>query len=114
MPGELKKKADGKWEAEIRRKPWMRNADRQNEEKFGYLGLGEMVRVTTYGNNWEQIFEEAFGDKAYFDRRINDIKVLRDPVSHDRQMDDQDVQDGKTGLYWLARCINDQTLNPYL
>ncbi|MBM4140042.1 MAG: hypothetical protein FJ242_00885 [Nitrospira sp.] len=113
LSGNLKQKADDKWAAEVKRKPHLKDDKEQNERKFGYFDLTQLKEIVFYKDNWEQVFEPVFIDKSNFERRINDIIVLRNPVSHKRKMDDQDVIDGIGGLLWLSKCINDQTLNPY-
>lgn len=113
MSGGLKKKADEKWIAEVNRKPQLRREKKQNERKFGFFGLGDLKDIVVYGNNWEQIFEEVFGTKQDFERRIKDIMALRNPSIHIRKIDDQDVADGKSGLLWLSNCIEVRDLNPY-
>jgi DNA sulfur modification protein DndB len=113
VSGTLKKKADEKWTAEVKRKPNLKDEKEQNERKFGYFDLAQSKEIVFYRDNWEQVFEPIFIDKSNFERRINDITVLRNPISHKRKMDDQDVIDGIGGLLWLSKCINDQILNPY-
>ena len=113
LSGTFKQKADEKWAGEIKRKPNLKDDKEQNERKFGYFDLTQLKEIIFYGENWEQVFEAIFIDKSNFERRINDITVLRNPVTHKRKMDNQDVIDGIGGLLWLSKCINDQTLNPY-
>lgn len=113
VPGGLKKNADDLWEAEIKRKPYLRSLKNQNERKFEFLGLGEMIDVVIYGRNWDEVFKPVFLDKPNFQRRIKDIIVLRNPAGHKRSKDGQDVVDGIGGLLWLSKCIVDRELNPY-
>jgi hypothetical protein len=113
LPGGLKKGADRDWIDLVRRKPYLRYEKDQNELKFELLGLGDMIHIVCYGGNWEQIFEEVFVDRANFERRIKDIAALRNPSSHVRRIDDQDMADGISGLLWLSRCISEPELNPY-
>ena len=113
LPGGVKSKADEKWLAEIDRKPYLKREKRSNEGKFDYLGLGELMTTIIYGQNWDDIFKDIFQNKKNFERRIKDIMALRNPTSHSRKADDQDVLDGISGLGWLSRCIDDHDLNPY-
>lgn len=114
IPGGLKQELDKSWNADIKRKPYLREDPEQNKRKFNKVGLGDMIAIVVYGNNWDPIFEPIFLDKANFERRIKDVMALRNPVSHIRQMDDQDVVDGIGGLLWLSNCIQDNQLNPYV
>ncbi len=113
LPGGVKSKADEVWQAEIDRKPYLKHEKSGNEDKFEYLGLGELMSTIIYGQNWEGIFRDIFQNKTSFERRIKDIMVLRNPTSHSRKADDQDVVDGIGGLIWLSKCIDDHDLNPY-
>lgn len=114
MPGNLKNIADKKWKEEIDRKPYLQHEEKQNEWKFEFLGLGELKEVVLYGDNWGKLFKIDFGKKEHFTRRIKDIAVLRNPSSHTRRIDDQDVVDGMGGLLWLSNCIGERNLNPYV
>ncbi len=114
VPGGPKKDADDMWIKETRNKP--RLEERQidlNAKKFEFLGLGELISVVNYGNNWDEIFEPIFKIKGNFEYRVSQIKVLRDPTSHIRQCDDQDILDGTAGLLWLSNCIGAPDLNPH-
>lgn len=113
LPGNLKSKLDEDWQDEVKRKPHLRGEKNQNERKFEHVGLGDIIHIATYGQNWEQIFEEVFGDRTYLERRIKDIAALRNPSSHARQIDDQDLEDARGSLLWLSKCIGDLSLNPY-
>ena len=84
----------------------------KTKESSDILILTQLKEIIFYGENWEQVFEAIFIDKSNFERRINDITVLRNPVTHKRKMDNQDVIDGIGGLLWLSKCINDQTFEP--
>lgn len=108
-----KDKADKKWEEEVTRKPFLKSEERSNDRKFEFLGLGDMIEIVCYGTNWEDIFQSVFIDKVNFQRRIKDILVLRNPSSHVRGMDDQDVADGISGLLWLSKCLAIPSINPY-
>lgn len=112
VPGGPKKDADDKWMAEISRKKYLHREKNQNQWKFESLGLGHMVDIIIYGENWERIFEQWFGNKDELKRRIKDIMALRNPSVH-RKPDDQDVVDGEGGLLWLSKCIGERDLNPY-
>jgi DNA sulfur modification protein DndB len=114
VPGNLKSKADKKWEEEINRKSYLQKDIRHNERKYEFLSLGELKEVITYGDNWDKLFKIDFGKKEHFNRRIKDISVLRNPLSHTRNIDDQDVADGMGGLLWLSNCIGERRLNPYV
>lgn len=114
IPGNLKNIADKKWNEEINRKPHLQREEKHNERKFEFLGLGELKEVVLYGDNWEKLFEIDFGKKEHFTRRVKDIAVLRNPSSHTRRIDDQDVVDGMGGLLWLSNCIGERNLNPYV
>lgn len=114
LPGGSKKTADSMWNVELTRKPYLRREKKQNERKFEFFGLGNLKDIIVYGNNWEQIFKEVFMDKQNFERRIKDIMVLRNPSSHIRKIDDQDVIDGISGLLWFSNCIEIRDLNPYV
>jgi DNA sulfur modification protein DndB len=108
-----KKEGDEKWRDEVSDKPYLRKETNQNERKFEFLGLGHMIEIVCYGDNWKQIFEPVFNDKNNFQRRITDVKKLRDPCSHSRRPDDQDVVDGTSGLLWLSNCMGISELHPY-
>lgn len=54
VPGGLKKKADERWAQEVTRKPALRHEERQNERKFEFLDLGDMIDIVIYGENWDQ------------------------------------------------------------
>ena len=84
-----------------------------NEDKFEYLGLGELMNTIIYGTNWEDIFKDIFGTKQNLERRIKDIMALINPTSHSRKADDQDMLDGRSSLMWLSKCIDSHDLNPY-
>jgi len=113
VPTGPKKRADKTWETEIKRKPSLRSEKDQNERKFEFFGLGDLIDIVISGHNWEQAFETVFIDKENFKRRIMDIISLRNPTSHARKIDDQDVLDGMGGLLWLSKCIDFPDLNPY-
>lgn len=113
LPGGTKRKAEDEWKRYVRRLPHMRNVQNQNDRKFEFLGLGDMIEIVVYRPNWEQIFEHLFGDKFHFQRRVNDIMALRNPVSHTRRKEDQDTIDGVGGLLWLSTCIGSEELNPF-
>ena len=112
IPGDPKRRANDEWTRLTRRLPYTREVENQNERKFEFLGLGDMIEIVVYRPNWQQIFEPLFGDKAHYERRIKDIIVLRNPVSHTRRMEDQDTIDGISGLLWLSQCIGNEELNP--
>lgn len=112
VPGGPKKKADNRWMQEVTRKPALQHEKKKNESKFGFFDLGDMMNIVVYGQNWKEVFEPVFIDKSNFQRRIKDIKVLRDPTSHIREADDQDVADAKSGLLWLSNTLDVQDLNP--
>lgn len=112
IPGSPKGRADIKWQIEINRKPYLKSEKNQNERKFEFFGLGELEEIIVYGQNWEHIFEPLFMKKVHLKRRINDINVLRNPTTHTRHTDDQDVLDGISGLNWLANCIGCKELYP--
>jgi DGQHR domain-containing protein len=113
LPGAVKKKCDERWMAEVTRKPVLRKEKDTNERKFDFLDFGKLVEVVIYGDNWNHIFMSVFVNKDSFNRRINDIAALRNPSTHIRKIDDQDVVDGIGGLLWLSHCIGDSDLNPY-
>ena len=113
LPGQVKNDADDSWKAEVSRKPGLRHDKEQNEFKLNLLGLGHMIDIIIYGQNWEQIFADVFMKKGNVQRRIKDIMALRNPSSHARQIDDQDILDGMGGLLWLSNCIGKPELNPY-
>lgn len=114
LPGGIKKGADKKWETEIKSKPFRRGEKNQNEIKFeNFCGLGELKDIVIYGTNWSQAFEPVFITKDNFERNIKDVKALRDPSSHGRRIDDEDVHHGIAALSWLSRCINEPDLHPY-
>ncbi|MBC8485543.1 MAG: DGQHR domain-containing protein [Bacteroidetes bacterium] len=113
IPGGLKRKADDRWLKEVTRKPYLQSEKKANERKFGFFDLGDMLGIIIYGQNWGQIFQPVFIGKNDFQRRIKDIKALRDPVSHIRKIDDLDVADGSCGLLWLSNTLGIKELNPY-
>ena len=113
LPVGTKKKADDEWTKQVERLPYLRHEENQNERKFEFLGLGDMIEVVVYRSNWEGIFEKHFVNKPNFQRRIRDIMVMRNPASHTRRMEDQDVIDGIGGLLWLSNCLGNTELNPY-
>ncbi|GAG63159.1 unnamed protein product, partial [marine sediment metagenome] len=100
IPEGPKIKADEMWIGEVTRKPYLRHEATQNEIKFEYFGLGELINIVVFGKNWDKVFETVFLSKTNFIRRIKDIGVLRRPAAHKRRYDDQDVLDGKGGLLW--------------
>lgn len=112
LPGSTKTEADKRWQAEIDRKAFLKRERRSNDDKFVYLGLGDLMSIILYGQNWET-FKDIFQNKKNVERRIKDVMALRNPTSHSRRPDDQDVLDGMSGLLWLSRCIDDNDLNPY-
>ena len=114
LPGDIKKEADERWSADIKRKPYLQSRKATNEDKFVFLDLGRMMNIIIYGQNWDPAFKDTFGDKGNLQRRIKDVMVLRNPVSHARNPDDQDVLDGTSGLRWLSECIGEPDLNPYV
>lgn len=113
LPGAVKKKCDERWMAEVTRKPVLQKEKDPNERKFDFLDLGKLIEIVVYGDNWNQIFMSVFVNKDSFNRRITDIAALRNPSTHIRKIDDQDVVDGIGGLLWLSHCIGDSDLNPY-
>lgn len=113
MSGGLKKKANDKWSQEVNRKPSLQHEKEPNEKKFEFFDLGDMMNIVVYGQNWDQVFQPTFLEKSNFQRRIKDIKVLRDPTSHIRKPDDQDVADGISGLLWLSNTLGIPDLDPY-
>lgn len=112
VPGELKKKVDDLWMKQVKRKPHLQHLRPPNDTKFDYLSMGEMKDVIVYGENWDKVFESELVDKNAVERRINDVAALRNPVSHKRSMDDQDVVDGYGGLLWLSNSLAVPNLNP--
>ena len=114
LTGGAKARATQGWNGIIKRLPHMKNVENQDERKFHLLGLGDMVEIIVYGNNWNEIFQNIFEDKKNIIRRMEDIMVLRNPVSHTRQKEDQDVIDGIGGLLWLSRCIGKMELYPFV
>jgi hypothetical protein len=113
LPGAVKKKCDERWMAEVTRNPVLQKVKDQNERKFDFLDLGKLIEIVVYGDNWNQIFMPVFMEKENFRRRIKDIAVLRNPITHIRKIEDQDVADGISGLLWLSNSISDSNLNPY-
>lgn len=113
IPGGGKDKADQEWLKEIERNPYLQQVDNLNDIKFEHLGLGDMIDIVSCGSNWEPLFKTHFISKANFQRRIKDIAVLRNPISHTRRLEDQDTIDGIGGLLWLSRCLGNPDLNPY-
>ena len=113
MPGGVQKKVEFKWQKEITRNPVLKNDKNQNERKFGFIDLGSLIDIVIYRGNWGQVFQPVFINKNNFERRIKDIKVLRDPISHTRTLNDQDVIDGTGGLLWLSNTLCIPDLNPY-
>lgn len=114
IPGGPKKKADEEWVKQVTRKPYLRREKKQNERKFGYLGLGELKDIVVYGQNWAHIFESVFLNKENFKRRIKDISVLRNPTTHKRHYEELDVHDARSGLVWLSKCLAIPDLYPYI
>ena len=112
VTGGAKKKADEMWEKEVTGKPGLQGALNEKERKFELLGLGEMIQIVTSGQNWKEVFEPVFRDKDNFEHRIKNISALRNPVSHERPIDEQDLADGTSGLIWLSGCLNDPELAP--
>jgi len=108
-----KNEADKLWNKEVERKPHLRVEKNLLERKFELLGFGNISDIIIYGENWGGIFESIFLNKDNFKRRIIDITVLRNPTSHIRQPDDQDVIDGTGGLLWLSNCLGYPDINPY-
>ena len=76
--------------------------------------MGELEQTMIYGPNWTDIFEPIFLDKENLKRRLKDIMVLRNPIQHERKIDDQDFLDGEAGLVWLSKSIGMPELNPFL
>lgn len=114
IPGGQKRKAIELWEGEVRRKPQPHLKQvRDPESWFEFLALGDLIDIVIYRDNWDNIFYTIFSDKNNFKRRILDIIVLRNPSTHGRKPDDQDIADGQSGLLWLSQCLSDQDLNPY-
>jgi DGQHR domain-containing protein len=113
LTGDAKKNADERWRQQLDRKPHLRQEEKVNERKFEFVGLGELVQIVMYGENWEGIFVSIFPNKRDFERRIRDIETLRNPCSHARTVDSQDVADGISGLLWLSQCLGIPELNPY-
>jgi len=113
IPGHIKKEGNKKWEEEIKRKPYLKDEPNQLEKKFQFFGLGELKDIVFYGQNWQQIFYNDLGDRQNFERRIKDIMVLRNPISHGRELSELDIYDGATGLYWLSNTLGIPELNPY-
>lgn len=113
LPGGAKRKADDEWTGQVARLPYLQREENENERKFEFLGLGDMIEIVVYGPNWEGIFKKHFVNKPNFQRRIRDIMVMRNPASHTRQMENQDVIDGIGGLLWLSNCLGSTGLNPY-
>lgn len=114
IPEGPKIKADEMWIGEVTRKPHLRHEANQNEIKFEYFGLGELINIVVFGKNWDKVFETVFLSKTNFIRRIKDIGVLRRPAAHKRRYDDQDVVDGIGGLMWLSKCLAIPDLYPYI
>jgi len=115
LTNDAKTKADEHWKREISDKPYLRDQKEDtNERKFEYLGLGDLMNIVLYGENWPDIFEPVFIKKLNFQNRMKQIDVLRNPTTHKRKFDDLDVLDGTAGLLWLSNCIGDTEINPYL
>lgn len=112
MPGGVKSDIDQRWCTHIEAKPHLRKHS-TNMDKFEFVDLGQLMSIVVYGQNWDIIFKDVFANKANFQQRIRQIKALRDPSSHSRSIDDQDVADGVAGLLWLSKCIDETDLNPY-
>jgi DNA sulfur modification protein DndB len=114
ITGGIKEDADKKWKQEISRKPYLKDEKDQNKAKWEFFGLGELEQTMIYGPNWTDIFEPIFLDKENLKRRLKDIMVLRNPIQHERKIDDQDFLDGEAGLVWLSKSIGMPELNPFL
>jgi len=114
ITGGIKGEADKKWLQEVARKPHLKDEKDQNKIKWDFMGLGDLLEIMVYGQNWTEIFEPIFLDKDNLRRRIKDIMVLRNPVQHERKIDDQDFLDGLAGLVWLSKSIGMPELNPYM
>lgn len=114
ITGGIKGEADKKWLQEVARKPHLKDEKDQNKVKWEFMGLGDLLEIMVYGQNWTEIFEPIFLDKDNLRRRIKDIMVLRNPVQHGRKIDDQDFLDGLAGLVWLSKSIGMPELNPYM
>lgn len=112
IPSGPKKRVDDSYQDELKRKPYLRREKDENERKFNLFGLGDLKEAIVNKDNWA-IFERYFGDKDELEQRIRGVKALRDPASHTRKIDDQDVQDAVAGLLWFSRCLTDPDLNPY-
>lgn len=115
LPGGIKSDVDKRWSSEIERKGYLKRDKRikTNEYKFEFLDLGQLMHTIIYGQNWEDIFKDIFQNKESLQRRLKDVMVLRNPSTHGRKFDDQDMLDGTGGLLWLSSCIGDPDLNPY-
>jgi len=113
LTGKAKIEAEDLWKKEVTRKPFLRSEKKILERKFELLGFGDVSDIIIYGQNWVDIFESIFLNKDNFKRRIKDIAVLRNPTTHIRQPDDQDVIDGMSGLLWLSNCLGAPEINPY-
>jgi len=113
LPGDIKRKVDDRWKSERERKPGLRHEKKTNEDKFEFLDLGKLMQTAIYGQNWDNMFKDIFGSKTHLERRIKDVMALRNPSTHWRSFDDQDVVDGTGGLLWLSNCMGMPDLNPY-
>lgn len=113
VPPHIKNELDRKWQKEIGRNPHLNKDKQQNERKFCYLDLGNTLSIVEYKKNWS-IFEQYFGSKSDLQRRIKDIMVLRNPIAHHREIEQQDIIDGTAGLLWLSRNIESEEIYPYL
>ena len=113
IPGGIKSDVDQRWRTHIEAKPHLRK-NGTNVDKFEFvdIGIGQLISIVVYGQNWDSIFKDIFANKVNFQQRVRQIKARRDPLSHSRTIDDQDAVDGVAGLLWLSRCINETDLNP--
>jgi len=113
IPGKIKEEGEKRWKEEIKRKPYLKNEPNQLEKKFQFFGFGHLKDIVLYGQNWEHIFIYDLGDKQNFDRRIKDITVVRNPITHGRELSELDLMDGSSGLYWLSNTLGISELNPF-
>jgi len=118
LPQGVKQKLIERWRRDAEHNPSLRRVSDQPRRQFDHTDLGLLKDIIVYGANWPEIFQDVFGVKQNLDTRIRQIKMLRDPRFHRRELDPDDAQmrlhDAVAGLHWLATQLADPELRPEL
>jgi len=88
------------------------------EDQWKFVDLGSIIKIIEQTQNWNQIFEKKFinENSLFRDKNqvlivLNQFKIYRDPISHDRDISGFDKKYGELAAEHLKNFLNLQVIN---